>query len=173
MRFAVLLRGVNVGGVTIRMAELRELLERAGFGEVRTLLASGNVLLSSDEGAAAVKATVEGLLRERFGYEAWVLVYDLAQLQDIAGGYPWPRRDDTHHPYVLFSEDGASAAELAATDGLDPDEERVQLGPHGVLYWEVLRSRTVDSVIGKASARARYKPTTTTRNLRTVEKLLG
>ena len=39
MRYVILLRGVNVGGVTLKMAELRELLEARGYSEVRTVLA--------------------------------------------------------------------------------------------------------------------------------------
>lgn len=173
MRYAILLRGVNVGGVKVTMAELRVAFADAGFGSVKTLLASGNVLVESDGPPKGVKATAERVLRETFGYEAWVLVYDLPQLEEIVDGYPFERDDDVQHPYVIFSEDGVSATELAATDELDPALEQVQLGPHGVLYWQVDRGATLTSKIGKASARARYKSTTTTRNLRTVEKLLA
>jgi uncharacterized protein (DUF1697 family) len=173
MRYAVLLRGVNVGGVKVTMAELRTALAAAGFRGVKTLLASGNVLLDSEDGREAVKATCERVLRETFGYEAWVLVYDLGQLRDVVDGYPFARVDDAMHPYVIFSEDGVSASELAKTPGLEAATEQVQPGPHGVLYWRVLRDHTVDSAIGKASAKARYKSSTTTRNLRTVEKLLA
>ncbi len=172
MRYAVLLRGVNVGGVRVAMAELRAAFAAAGFGDVRTLLASGNVLLESDEGPAEVKATAERVLRDTFGYDAWVLVYDLAELREIVDAYPFVRNDEVQHPYVVFSEDGVSAGELAATEDLDPGLEQVQLGPHGVLYWQVDRGQTLQSKVGKASGRARYKSTTTTRNLRTVEKLL-
>ncbi|HEY8589215.1 MAG TPA: DUF1697 domain-containing protein, partial [Naasia sp.] len=53
-RYVALLRGVNVGGVKVPMAELRSLLEDAGFGRVRTLLASGNVLLDAADDAGTV-----------------------------------------------------------------------------------------------------------------------
>lgn len=173
MRYAVLLRGVNVGGVKVTMAELRAALTADGFGEVRTLLASGNVLVDADVAPAEVKSRCERVLRDTFGYEAWVLVYDVAQLRDVVDGYPFARRDEVQHPYVVFSEDGVSAKELAEVGELDPELEEVRLGPHGVLYWQVDRGQTLQSRIGKASGRARYKSTTTTRNLRTVEKLLA
>jgi uncharacterized protein (DUF1697 family) len=173
MRYAVLLRGVNAGGVKVTMAELRAALAADGFDEVRTLLASGNVLVDSSDAPASVKTRCERVLRETFGYEAWVLVYDLAQIAEIVDGYPFERRDDDQHPYVIFSEDGVSARELAAVGELDPALEQVRLGPHGVLYWQVDRGQTLQSRIGKASGRARYKSSTTTRNLRTVEKLLA
>jgi len=54
----ILLRGVNVGGVTVKMIELRELLETLGYRDVKTVLASGNALVTSEASAASVKAEV-------------------------------------------------------------------------------------------------------------------
>ena len=42
-QFVALLRGVNVGGITVKSAELRALFDELGFTDVRTVLASGNV----------------------------------------------------------------------------------------------------------------------------------
>ena len=65
--YIVLLRGVNVGGKSrVPMAELRELLETNGFEGVSTYINSGNVLLSSNQDAAAVKADVERLIATNF-----------------------------------------------------------------------------------------------------------
>ena len=49
MRVALLLRGVNVGGVTVRSADLRALLADAGLGDVATVLASGLAAVVADE----------------------------------------------------------------------------------------------------------------------------
>lgn len=68
--YAAFLRGVNVGGVNLKMADVKKALTDAGFTAVRTVLASGNVLLQSKAGAAAVRAKAEAALRERFGYDA-------------------------------------------------------------------------------------------------------
>jgi len=45
-RYVALLAGINVGGRTIKMADLKALFESLGFTEVKTLLASGNVLFT-------------------------------------------------------------------------------------------------------------------------------
>lgn len=173
MRYVVLLRGINVGGINIKMADLRETIEAAGFGGVKTVLASGNVLVDSDDDAPTVKEAFQAALRERFGYDAWVLVYPQAVIAEIADAYPFDASNDAKQPYVVFSEDGASAEELAAVGDLDPDLEQAELGPHGVLFWEVTKGETLHSKLGKASSKAKYKSTTTTRNLRTVLKLVA
>ncbi|TPX00977.1 DUF1697 domain-containing protein, partial [Schumannella luteola] len=112
MRYVILLRGVNVGGVTVRMAELRELLEGLGYGEVTTVLASGNALVTSDASAARVKADVEAALRERFGYDAWVHVMSTDALRTIVDAYPFERGRDGWHDYVLFVLDGGVQARI-------------------------------------------------------------
>lgn len=173
MRHVVLLRGINVGGVNIKMADLKATLEEAGFENVKTILASGNVLLDSPDAAATVKETCQQALRKRFDYDAWVLVLSQAQISEIIDGYPYDDTDDARQPYVVFSEDGVSTEELAAIADLDPELEQAQPGPHRTLYWEIVKGQTVHSKLGKASAKAKYKSTTTTRNLRTVRKLLA
>ena len=46
-RYIALLRGVNVGGVTVKSADLAEVFRDLGFTEVRTVLASGNVVFDA------------------------------------------------------------------------------------------------------------------------------
>ena len=173
MRWVVLLRGVNVNGVTVRSAPLSACLQRAGFTGVRSVLASGNVSLVADDAldAAEVRARAERALREAFGYEAWVVVLTPARLAEVAAGYPFERRDDVDHPYCVFASDPARLAELAAGD---PGDGRESIAPAGdVLYWRCPRGASTDTAFAKLIAAARWKPVVTTRNLRTVEKLVA
>ena len=73
-RYVALLRGVNVGGVNMKMADLAEVVRGLGYDDVKTVLASGNVLFTTPDAAAASKDKLEAALRKRFGYEAWVHV---------------------------------------------------------------------------------------------------
>src|SRR4029453_10652032 len=62
-RYLILLRGINVGGRNkVPMAALRELLESHGHAKVSSYIASGNVILSSDHTAAAIKRQLEETL---------------------------------------------------------------------------------------------------------------
>ncbi|TXD39797.1 DUF1697 domain-containing protein [Lujinxingia vulgaris] len=170
----VLLRGINVGGVRLKMAELREALERAGFEQVRTVLASGNVVLESAESdPEQVKAQAEATLREAFGYEAWVVVTSADELSEVVRGYPFDEDDEGMQPYVMFASESASLDALEALGPkLDAEVERIKRAP-AVLYWEVTRGQSTKSRLGKEAARVRYKSTTTTRNMRTLRKILA
>ncbi|MGV0721860.1 DUF1697 domain-containing protein [Mycolicibacterium elephantis] len=168
-RYAAFLRGVNVGGVNLKMADVADAFKAAGFRDVRTVLASGNVLLDSPSDAAAVRRRAEKALRERFGYDAWVLAYDLDTVRAISQAYPFEREVEGHHSYITFVTDPQVLDELAT---LEPaDSEKIRRGD-GVIYWQVARTATLGSAMGKTMSKKRYKSSTTTRNLRTVEKVL-
>ena len=169
-RYAAFLRGVNVGGVTLKMADVAAAFTAAGFTDVKTVLASGNVLLTSVSSTAAVRSTAETALRDGFGYDAWVLAYPLDTVRDISQNYPFERAVPDHHSYVTFVSDADVLAEL--TTLADEAGETASPG-NGVLYWQVARASTLTSAIGKTMGKKRYKSSTTTRNLRTLDKVLA
>lgn len=169
--YAAFLRGVNVGGVNLKMAEVAAALGDAGFTGVRTVLATGNVLLESSASAATVRKKAEAALRDRFGYEAWVLVYDVDTVRAVLDAYPFERELEGYQSYVTFVADAAVLGELAALEPPPDADERIARGA-GVLYWQVPKGGTLDSTIGKTMGKARYKSSTTTRNLRTLAKVV-
>ncbi|MEP6842219.1 MAG: DUF1697 domain-containing protein [Pseudolysinimonas sp.] len=166
--YVALLRGVNVGGVTIKMADLSQLVRGLGYSDVKTVLASGNVLFATPDAASTIKQTLESALRERFGYEAWVHVLTVDAIAKLVAAYPYPRSAE-RHSYVVFAVKPEVRAELLAVE-LDPTVEQAQAGD-GVIYWSVPKGSTLDSALGKAQAKASYKPWLTTRNLNTLDKL--
>jgi uncharacterized protein (DUF1697 family) len=170
-RYAALLRGVNVGGVNLKMAEVAAAFTEAGFTEVKTILASGNVLFDSKAKVDSVRTKAQRALRDAFGYDAWVLAYDLEDVRAISEAFPFTREVEGHHSYVTFVTDADILDELAALADEAPSGEKIQRG-EGVVYWQVSKTGTLDSTIGKTMGKKRYKSTTTTRNLRTVDKLL-
>lgn len=170
-RYAALLRGVNVGGVNLKMAEVAKSFTEAGFTDVKTILASGNVLLTSGSGVVAVRKKAETALRDAFGYDAWVLAYDLETVRAISDAFPFEREVDGIQSYVTFVSDPDVLDELAGLAVDAGQDEKIERGV-GVIYWQVPKMSTLDSTIGKTMGKKRYKSSTTTRNLRTVEKLL-
>ena len=173
--FIALLRGVNVGGITVRSADLRELFEGLGFGSVRTVLASGNVVFESSarDSHAALKARIEQALRDRFDYDAWIVLVTRAELQRAIDEFPFDADDEQRQPWVIFASDADVLDELAAFAGdADAEVDPIARG-EGVVYWNPVKGTTVDTPFAKLLAKARFKPTTTNRNLRTLRKLLG
>ncbi|BCW84732.1 MULTISPECIES: DUF1697 domain-containing protein [Paenarthrobacter] len=168
--YAVFLRGINVGGITIKMADLKAALKDYPFAKVKTLLASGNVVLQSELGPAEVKSRFEECLRESFGYDAWVVVLTAARVAELVEACPYPADDKSTHSYVTLASDDAMLDELFDAGEALGGVEQTRLGPEAS-SWLAPAGGTLDSPFSKLSAKARYKATTTTRNLRTLIKV--
>lgn len=174
--WVALLRGVNVGGITIRNADLSEVFADLGFESVRTVLASGNVAFEADAAASArsrLKATIEKALRDRFGYDAWIVLVTIEELEAAADGFPFDESDATRQPWVIFCVDTGTRDELVeAAEQSDADADPVEAGA-GVVYWNPVKGTTVSTPFAKVLAKAAYKERTTNRNLRTLRRILG
>ncbi|GAA1997470.1 DUF1697 domain-containing protein [Brevibacterium samyangense] len=174
-RWVALLRGVNVGGVAVRSADLAALFREQGFGQVKTVLATGNVVFDADTEpataeATALKSLIETALSERFGYDAWIVLVPQQDIARRASAYPF-ELDDARQPYILFGSDDAVLDELFdAAQALGSPEDRIARGD-GVLYWSLPKGRSTDTPVAKLVAKAKYRSTTTNRNLRTVERI--
>lgn len=168
--YAVFLRGINLGGINVKMADLREALKAAGFSDARTLLASGNVVLASRLDASAVKRECEKCLRDAFGYDAWVVVLDAARVSELVAACPYPDDDKSTHTYITLSSDPAMLDELVAVGAALEGAEQARLGPEA-LAWLAPAGGTLESPFSKILAKPRFKASTTTRNLRTLIKV--
>jgi uncharacterized protein (DUF1697 family) len=131
-RYAVLLRGINVGSAKrVAMADLRGLLEDAGYTDVRTHLNSGNVILS---GTSAPVRRIEQAITERTGLDVRCVVLTAKQLRAIVDGHPFPdvaTNGSRMMVHVLGAEPDPD--KLADAIALDPDNARP--GPRVIYQW--------------------------------------
>ena len=164
-RVVLLLRGVNVGGVVVRSTDLRALLADAGLGDARTVLASGNAIVDADDASAAAR-TAEAALEARYGRRIRVLGLELDMLAGIVASYPFAE-DDDHTPYVVLGLDAGVLDVLATTE---TPEDLALVGD--ALCWSNPRGTTIDSPFGRALTRV-GKDSTTTRNLRTLRRIVA
>ena len=78
-RAIALFRAVNVGGRILKMEDLRQVLNRLGYVEPRTLLQSGNAVFGFVADipavtAATVEAAIEQALQKRLSLQSDVFV---------------------------------------------------------------------------------------------------
>lgn len=106
--YVILIRGINVGGKNkVPMAALRTCLEKLGFAEVSTYIASGNVLLKSDKPAAEVQAIIEKALPLNFTLDSElikVLALTHAQLKAVINNKPsgFGEQPDVYYCDAIF-----------------------------------------------------------------------
>ena len=91
--FVVLLRAVNVGGTgKLPMNDLKRLCEKAGFQNVRTYIASGNVVAERDGSEAKAKAALEAELKTYAGKPVGAIVRTGAEMAKVVALNPFPDR---------------------------------------------------------------------------------
>jgi uncharacterized protein (DUF1697 family) len=155
-RYVALLRAINVGGRTVKMAELCALFERARFADVTSVITSGNVLFSSRSAdAAALETRIESALRTGLGYDVATFVRTADELDAVVAHDPFDPSDpvlDSHTVHVIFTRApiDRSRAERIVALGTGYDELHV-FGRE--VFWRT-RGRSSDSAI-KPSAFAR------------------
>ena len=118
MRYVALLRAVNVGGRKVEMAKLRKAVEEAGFEEVATYIASGNLFFDSKERSKAkIVAGLEKAIKAEFGFEAPVALRTVKELEALVASKPfegWSKSDD-HRLLVNFHMGKVPKLEVPST----------------------------------------------------------
>jgi uncharacterized protein (DUF1697 family) len=125
------LRGINLGShKRVAMPELRALLTEAGFEEVRTYVASGNVVLSSDLAPDRLAARAEELIAERFGFDVDVIVRTADELTEVVRLNPLAAVADNPKRYQVSFCDGEpdTAAVERIVAAAAPTEKLVAIG---------------------------------------------
>ena len=87
-RYAAFLRGVSP--MNAKMPELKRCFEAAGFGEVKTLLSSGNVVFSARESSAAsLESKIEAAMKKHLGRTFLTIVRPIDALRAILAADPY------------------------------------------------------------------------------------
>ncbi|MHA6204771.1 DUF1697 domain-containing protein [Dyella soli] len=160
--FVALLRAVNVGGTgKLPMSELKAMCEDAGFDDVRTYIASGNVVFSSKKSEAQVRAAIEKRLHAHAGKPVAVHVRTAAEMSAVAAANPFPKAAP-NRVIAIFIEAAPPADALASITGCT--DEIVKLG-----------RREIYVCYGEGMAHSKLKipaaSAGTARNMNTVAKL--
>jgi uncharacterized protein (DUF1697 family) len=161
--YVALLRGINVSSKRLAMADLRAAYESLGYGDVRTVLNSGNVLFSSSTKVSA--ADLEQAVLSRTGIDSRTIVVPGARLRSIADAVPY--RDQPDHSRVIVTFFETVPTSIDVPDDLAP--ELVSLGAEAMYQWlpdGVLKTKLPASF-------AKSLGLATARNLRTVDKLVA
>ncbi len=173
--YVVLFRGINVGGKNrVPMAELRSCLEEHGLSNVRSLIASGNLVVTSTKGAAAVRDLVERVLPTRFALDTElvrVLVLTSATFRAVVDDKPpgFGDEPDTFHSDAIFLM-GIGVEEALRVFDPRPGIDEIWPG-RGVIYSQRLSAERTKSRLNKIVGTAPYQ-SMTIRNWQTTTRIV-
>ena len=105
MKYCAFLRGVNVNGTAMKMAEVCDIFKKAGMKDVSSVLATGNILFKSDETPENLKQKLEKSLSEHFHYEAFLFLKTDEEVKEILENSPF-EKDENLHIYSFICNSG-------------------------------------------------------------------
>lgn len=168
-----LLRAVNVGGRTVRSADLKAVAADLGYEQAVTYAASGNLVLvapgagSPAATAAKVATDLSAGLRSGHAFDVPVIARDASAWRDVVRRLPFPdeaRNDPSHLLVHCWDGPVAAAAKKLDPAAYGPDSV-VWSGSEAYVYYPAGSgtSKLTGAVLAKAAGRVG-----TSRNWRTV-----
>ncbi len=173
-KYVAFLRGINVGGHRlVKMTEVARLFASLGLDNVRTYIASGNVLFETAEpDAAAVTRRIEEGLSLALGFEVIVIVRTIERIAELVGLDPFKNVEvkENVRLYVTFlAEQSKSGLKLPYES--PQGEFRVLQKTDREVYSVLLLSPTARSTDGMAFIEKEFGKASTTRNWNTIKKI--
>jgi uncharacterized protein (DUF1697 family) len=160
--YIALLRAVNVGGTgKLPMTGLKALCEQCGFANVRTYIASGNVLFHSPRTEAQVKTALEARLADYAGKSVGVLIRTAAEMAAVLAANPFADRPG-NCTVAIFLDTPPPADALERATGLQQEEMRLGQREIYVFYGQGM---------GTSKLKIPFAKSGTARNMNTVAKL--
>lgn len=172
-RFAALLLGVNVGKRRMKMADLKQSFVDLGYENVKTLLASGNVLFDTEDSKKVATEKIEKKLLGDFGFEVKIILKPQEEIKKIIELKPFKGIPVTKNTRLYVTFLGAKNTSALSMPYFSPlkDFEIIKIDDYEV--YSVLTvtpgARTVDSmkILNKE-----FGKFNTMRNWNTVLKLI-
>lgn len=171
MKYCAFLRGVNVKGTNMKMADVCQVFKDAGMKDVSSVLASGNIVFSSDKSVEELKVILEKAMSEHFSYEAFLFIKSREETEIFWNSIPFEKNDGLH----IYSFVGIPGVEKVLMEEFQKsgqvENEKAEI-INDLFYWQVPKGSTLDSTFGKVLGKKSLKDQFTSRNVNTFEKIL-
>jgi uncharacterized protein (DUF1697 family) len=121
-KWVALLRGVNVGGANkVPMADLRALAEGLGWQDVRSYIASGNLVFGAAFGALAadLAGALRAVLFAQMGVDVAIRVVSHDEITKAVVACPWIAQGNLVH--VFFCWDAPKVDTELRDSVIEPD----------------------------------------------------
>ncbi|HSX06609.1 MAG TPA: DUF1697 domain-containing protein [Candidatus Saccharimonadia bacterium] len=172
-RYVALLRGINVGGHTVKMEVLRNIFTELGFNDVRSYINSGNIFFDTDNSdKQRLTRTIEKRLHEHLGYAVPTFLRSIAELEAITTQEPFKDIELTSDKRfcVIFTNEPIGSTAPLPQHSSKGDADLVAANPYeAFIVWHIINGRPPS---GKF-AEGMLPPVTTTRFYHTLIKILA
>ena len=168
--YCAFLRGVNINGKAMKMAEACEVLRQAGLENVISVLASGNLIFQSDMTQGELRGFLEQILSNHYNDKVHLFVKSSDEVSAILTTVPFTE-DAELHIYAFICEPGFEKVLLQEFNKITPSKNETAEIRKGLFYWQCRKGATLDSGFSKILGRKEMKEKFTSRNIGTITKV--
>ena len=172
--YIAILRGINVSGQKkIKMAELREHLAELKYEALQTYIQSGNILFQSQPVEESMfEQEITDKIKEKYGFDVPVMVRTLSDWKRIHAENPFTEVpvEEYNRLFVAFLDQEPKPANEEVLKGMQFETEEFVMAGREVYYY--CRNGAGRAKLSNNLLEKKLKVSATSRNFKTVEKLL-
>ncbi len=173
-KYIAFLKAINVGGHTVKMDHLKKLFEKMGFENVKTFIASGNVVFETKSKTVdPIRKKIETELEKSLGYKVATFIRSTKELKEIAEHKPFKELDldnKQNYLYIGFLDNQPDKESLKKVLVLSDEANEFHFNKTE-LYWLCRKNFSDSGITGKTLEKA-LGTETTIRNSTTIRKIV-
>jgi uncharacterized protein (DUF1697 family) len=173
MRYALLVRGINVGGKNkVVMAQLRQELTELGLEKVETYINSGNIFFTSTDLKARLVEELETFFAVNYPFIQSFSLLSQEDYEEELKNLPAWWSEDLARKDVLFYTEGLDVDQvIEKVNSLKLEDEVVHFGKLGIFWGKYSEESYYETAYHKYLLKMPFYRQITIRNAKTFDKI--
>jgi len=154
----------------MKMDEVCQVFRNGSVQNVRSVLATGNILFESISTRSELRCDLEKIMTDHYKTNISMIIKNKDEVDTILRNSPFPADPDMH-VYAFICENGFERILMDKFNMITPAaKEKAQI-KEDQFYWQVSRGSTLDSGFSKILGEKQMKDRFTSRNINTIQKI--
>ncbi len=170
-KYIAFIRGINVGGIVLKMEEVGNIFIELGYKNVETYIQSGNILFDCNEtDTALMERKIQGAIKAKSDLNVVIFVKIKDEIQRLISNSPFGKDVDEKRIYVIMLNQVLTEEKAKKVKSMNSEEEKF------IAHKDVIYSY-YDNGYGKSKHNNNYfekilNVSATTRNWNTMNRIL-
>ena len=164
------LRGVNVNGKNMKMADICDVFRQESVDNVRSVLATGNIIFDSELPKSELRSKLESAISRRYQNDETLFIKEQAEIETMLKCVPFTPEPNLHI-YAFICDIGFESILMERFQSIAPAANEKAIINENQFYWQVGKGETLDSGFSKILADKKLKNQFTSRNINTIQKI--
>ena len=172
-RFALLVRGINVGGKhKVVMAQLRQELTGLGLENVETYINSGNIFFDTSMPRTQLVESLQGFFKEHYPFIRYFSLLSQEDYEEECSHLPnWWSQDLARKDILFYTEDLDVDQVIEKVNSLELVNEVLHLGKLGIFWGKFSEETYSKTAYHKFLLKMPFYRNITIRNAKTFDKI--